>query len=83
MEGKLLRFKKNFIYLIEFYDHSIMGESDNVIKCEAIGRIEKDSDVQVVLSCWSVLNGSESTRASNKEKISIVKSCIIKRRLLK
>jgi hypothetical protein len=73
-------FKIGKAYRIEFLDHCT--GSDEEIVCEVFGRVLRQTDVSVVLSWWNILNSDRPTIEANRERVTILKSVIKKKRLL-
>jgi len=73
-----MKFEKTKMYKIRFYDHCI-GQSDKMI-CEVVGWVLKDEPEHVVLSSWMVDTKDAQIKKDNVEPISIIKSCIIRKR---
>ena len=58
-----------------FNDHAMGSE---VMKCEILGGlIVKEDNTQIVIVCWDIPDADDSTRQTNCEYFSIVKSAII------
>ena len=74
-------FKIGQAYRIEFLDHCT--GSDEEILCEVFGRVLKQTENSVVLSWWNVLNSDKETKDNNREKVTILKSTIKKKRVLR
>jgi hypothetical protein len=76
--------KQNFIegklYKVRFYDHCI-GKIDKMI-CEVVGWCIVDEADHVVLSHWIVDTDDAEVKRDNIEPVSIIKSCILRKRKL-
>ena len=67
-------------YHIIFLDHCTGDEGSIVI--DMVGTIHKETEHDVILSTWTLLDDCEETCKNNNEYFSIVKSTIYKKRLL-
>lgn len=75
MKGK---FQVGKLYKVRFYDHCI-GASDKMT-CEVAGWVIKDESDHVVLSSWVVDTKDTQIKKDNVEPVTIIKSCIIRKR---
>lgn len=78
-----MKFKKGSFYTILFYDHALDANIDEEIKCEVVGKVLLDREKSVVLCCWDVVGADDHTRRGNQTRFTVMKSCIIKRKLLR
>jgi len=76
-----IKFEVDELYRIKFYDHAI-GMSE-AMECEVVGWVLESNELNVVVTFWKLNNGCEETKKDNVEPVSIMKSCIIKKRKLK
>lgn len=76
-----MKFQKDKLYYLKFKDHS--AGIKNIMIIEAVGWVVKDEKDYVVFTSWLVNNDDKEIVDNNHEPFSIVKSCIIKKRLLK
>lgn len=74
-------FDRGGLYKIRFYDHCI-GSPDKII-CEVAGWVLSEDDDHVLLSYWIVDHKDEQIKADNVEYVSIIKSCIIRKKRLR
>lgn len=78
-----MKFKKDSLYHIIFYDHALDAHIDEEIKCEVIGRVIAIRERSIVVCSWDVIGTDEHTRRGNQTRFTIMKSCIIKKKLLR
>lgn len=76
-----MNFKERALYWIKFDDHSV--GCDNHFEIEVVGWVVKDSPKSVLLTHWNIQTECEETWNNNIEKTCILKSAILKRKLLK
>lgn len=72
------KFELGKLYKIRFYDHCI-GKQEKMI-CEVAGWVVKDDKDHVVISPWIVDTKDHQIKKDNIEPISLIKSCIIRKR---
>ena len=73
-------FKKGELYKIRFYDHCI-GKKDKMV-CEVVGWVVEDDKEHVVVTHWIVDTDDEEVKRDNIEPVSLIKSCILRKRKL-
>ena len=74
------KFEVGKLYKVRFYDHCIGSKSE--MECEVCGWIIKQDDVKVVLTYWHVDTEDTQVKRDNIEPITLIKSCIIRKRKL-
>ena len=74
------KFELGKLYKIRFYDHCI-GMSRKM-ECEVCGWIIKEDKEHIVLTYWRVNDSDATTVRENIEPVSIIKSCITRKRKL-
>jgi hypothetical protein len=79
-----MKFKTGKFYYIKFYDHFQGGGAEEEIICEVIGKVDREDKLNVRIAYW-VSNssiGDKETEESNSDFMKILKSTIIKKRLI-
>lgn len=66
--------------MVRFLDHT--AGSENIVEVEIIGWFLKEEKNHVVFSSWRVDDKDEDMVSNNTEPVSIVKSCILKKRAI-
>ena len=72
---------KHKLIWVEFLDHAT--HSDTPITCQVVGWLLTETKGHILISHWRTLNLDESEFNANLEKTVILKSCIIKRRVIR
>jgi hypothetical protein len=75
-----MNFKKDKLYYIKFLDHFING--DNEMVCETVGWVLSQNTKSVTIATWRNVTDDKETFENNLEKTTIIKSCILKKRVL-
>jgi len=66
-------------YYIKFLDHCLSDEHI-LMECEVMGWVISQDDKRVTITYWNV--GDESYRKDNEEPVNIIKSTILKKRVI-
>jgi len=75
-----MNFKVGRPYYLKFEDHSVGIKG--MMTIEAIGWCIENHSKYAIFTSWQVISEDKSVVDSNHEPFSIVKSCIIKKRVL-
>lgn len=75
-----MKFRVAKLYKIVFWDHAVGIR--NAVKCEAVGWCIDDNRVRVLLSHWKVIEDEQDVIDNNHEYTSIIKTCIISRKVI-
>lgn len=76
-----MKFQEGKLYWVKFYDHSI-GTKEEMI-CEIVGWCLEDRKNSVIFTHWVVDTKDEQVKKDNVEPMSIIKSCVIRKRLIR
>lgn len=76
-----MKFKLGQVYKINFLDHVL--NHDSALECCVVGTVLEDNGLLVKTSFWICYNEDDSIDEENTETCSILKSTIIKKKLLK
>lgn len=68
------------LYYFLFLDHVL--DSEELVTCEVCGRVVSQTDNQVVISWWNIIDADYETTMANRELLTIIKSAIIKCKLI-
>jgi len=68
------------LYYIEFWDH-FCGERD-IVKCSFVGWLVSEDKKRLHMTPW-ISHCKEEDQAANFEDYAIIKSCVLKKKLLK
>lgn len=74
------RFRIGRAYWIKFLDHSIGIKGK--MEIEVVGWVIEDHPDHVILSHWMVQSNDKSVVDDNHEPTSLIKSCIVRKKLL-
>lgn len=66
---------------IDFLDHVV--RDDNPVTCSVVGWLIKEDDTKIVLSYWLIDDPDPTVVLDHMEYITILKSCVLRRRWLK
>jgi len=75
-----VKYKKNGLYHLVFYDHYV-GSLDECV-CEASGRFLGENEFYLYFSWWVVRSKDKELIENNLEKFGVLKSTIISSRLI-
>lgn len=75
-----MKFETGKLYHILFLDHSIGLDDD--LTCEVFGRVIKQDSRYIYLAWWDLPYASKKTREDNQETAKIVKSSILRRKII-
>jgi hypothetical protein len=67
---------------ITFFDHSLNSKSDNILECQARGRVFSVDQEKIVLDWWTTEEAMERHPGENLETTAFIKSAITKIELL-
>lgn len=72
------RFEDGCLYKIKFHDHCV--GIDKPVFCEAVGWVVDQTKNHITLAYWKVQHPDEDVRKDNQEVLTVVKSCIVRKR---
>ena len=75
-----IKFQVGRLYQIRFLDHSVGLKK--AMEIEAVGWCIKDEGKYAVFTSWQVDDDDTSVVEDNHEPFSIIKSCVVKKRVL-
>jgi len=76
-----MKFNKGSLYKITFLDHCVGIKEE--MKCHAVGWVIHSTKLSVTISHWIIDSSCDETKMQNIEPTTIVKSTILKARLIK
>lgn len=79
MGRKTMKLDLGKLYYVEFWDHALHTEP---LKCCICGWPTSETDISVTFTTWLVLTDDYGIEENNREYVSILKSCIVKKRKL-
>jgi len=75
-----MKFKINELYYVKFLDHCI-GQEELI--SETVGWVQSESKNSVILIYWRTNSTCKETNEANNERLTIIKSTIVKKRIIK